>query len=331
MTATASATQAIAKLTFGDYWQQLTQQLEEAWPAGLAQFFRALPANQLKTIADAVSDGRHVRAHLLCLVNDALGGHIEDALPRALAIECIHAASLIHDDYVDNDNIRRQRPATWVLEGPRQAVLLGDLIFATAILRMAELSRADGLVMAETIATMAHGAYCELLEPDELSALLDCESPQTALYDQLVYLKTGTLFAAAAKLGAIAADASVETCTRAYRFGALFGEAYQIADDLDDIIALENNWRAASTKLQMLLPAFHYFYGNEFSTAWLKKENNASFHDWFKKESAALKTRMAHEITRRTDLAVHELEQFPVNLHTAWLRSAPQEILRKAL
>lgn len=331
MTASASATQALARLTFSDYWQQLTQQLEEAWPAGLAQFFRALPAGQIKTIADAVSDGRHVRAHLLCLVNDALGGHIEDALPRALAIECLHAASLIHDDYVDDDNIRHEGRAPWMFESPRHAMLLGDLIFATALLRMTELGRADGLVTAETIASMAHSAYCELLDPDELSALLECEPPQAALYDQLVYLKTGTLFAAAAKLGAIAADASVETCARAYRFGALFGEAYQIADDLDDIIALENNWRPASAKLQMLLPAFHYFYGNEFSTAWLKKENTAALQNWFKHESAALKTRMAHEITRRTDLAVHELEQFPVNLHTAWLRSAPQEILRKAL
>ena len=327
---TTSATSPMADTTFSVYWQQLTRYLEEAWPAGLTQFFQALPQAQIKTIAHAVGDGRRVRAHLLCLVNAALGGCIDDALPRALAIECIHAASLIHDDYVDQDNIRRLRPATWIVEGPRQAVLLGDIIFATAILRMVELSRDDGLVVAETIATMAHGAYRELLDPNELTERLDRKRPNMALYDQLIYLKTGTLFAAAAKLGAIAAGASDETCARSFRFGALFGEAYQIADDLDDIVALEDDWHAASRKLQCLLPAFLYFYDNEFSAAWLLKENSTTLQHWFKRESAILKTRMAREIARRTDLAVNQLEQFPANSHTAWLRFAPTEILRKS-
>lgn len=329
MSANAGTTAMISNITFDDYWQQLTNYLKETWSAGIAQFFQTLPQTQIKTIANVVGGGRHVRAHLLCLVNAALGGRIDNALPRALAIECIHAASLIHDDYVDQDNFRRQSPATWVLEGPRQAVLLGDIIFATAILRMTELSRADGLVTAETIATMAHGAYRELLDTNELHQLLNRDYPYTTIYDQLIYLKTGALFAAAAKLGAIAAGAEAETCARAFRFGALFGEAYQIADDLDDIVALETDWRKASGKLQFLLPAFHYFYGNEFSIAWLQSKNSASLQRWFQRKSLILKTRMSREITRRTNLAVSELTQFPANLHTAWLRSSPKVILRK--
>lgn len=329
ITLPAAAAQLATDAKFGNYWQQLTYRLEEAWPSGIAQFFQALPQAQIKTIADAVGDGQHVRAHLLCLVSTALGGRIEDAVPRALAIECIHAASLIHDDYVDQDRIRRRRGATWVVEGPRQAVLLGDIIFATAIQRMVELSRADGLVVAETIATMAHGAYRELLDPNELGALLNLERTQPGIYDYIVYLKTGTLFAAAAKLGAIAAGAAVEICARSFRFGALFGEAYQIADDLDDIVALEDDWHAASAKLPFLLPAFLYFYRDEFRAGWLKEENSASLHGWFKRESATLKVHMAKEVARRMDLAVNELEQFPNNLHTAWLRHAPKEILRK--
>ena len=330
MTPGVGATQPESDPPFREYWQQLTRRLEDAWPAGLAQFFQALPHTQIKTIAAAVGDGQHVRAHLLCLVNSALGGRSEDALPRALAIECIHAASLIHDDYVDQDRIRRQRRATWVVAGPRQAVLLGDIIFATAIQRMVELSRADGLVVAETIATMAHGAYRELLDPNELSTLQDSEHISPEIYERIIYLKTGTLFAAAAKLGAIAAAAPVEIGAHAFRFGALFGAAYQIADDLDDIIALENDWHAARAKLPFLLPAFLFFYRAEFCVAWMQDENNAALQSWFNRESTTLKARMVQEIARRTDLAINQLEPFPGNVHTAWLRYAPKEILRKS-
>lgn len=324
---------AVAQLNtttpFDANWQQITGHLEQAWPTWVGMFFHALPQTQMATIAAAVGDGRQVRAHLLCLVNAALGGHIDDALPRALAIECIHAASLIHDDYVDQDSVRRQRHATWVVEGPRRAVLLGDIIFATAIQRMVELSRADGMVVAETIATMAHGAYRELLNHDERSALLECERPPAEIYDRIVYLKTGSLFAATAKLGAIASGAPTETWAHAFRFGALFGEAYQIVDDLDDIVALEDDWHAASSKLPPLLPLFFYFGGDEFRATWTLKEPHVDLRRWFQRESSTLKMRMTEEIERRTNLAVHELDYFPDNIHTTWLRDTPREILRK--
>lgn len=329
MTPSVAVVQSNPSPTFDDYRQQLTCRLEHAWPTVIAAFFHTLPQAQIATIAATVGDGQHVRAYLLCLVNAALGGHIEDALPRALAIECIHAASLIHDDYVDQDVVRRQRHATWVVEGPRQAVLLGDIIFATAIQRMVELSRADGLVVAETIATMAHGAYRELLNPCELATLLDCAHSSTEMYDRIVYLKTGSLFAATAKLGAIASGAPTETWAHSSRFGALFGEAYQIADDFDDILALEDDWYAANTKLPPLLPAFLYFYGNEFRATWLQNEPRIALLRWFKRESSTLKMRMAQEIERRTDLAIRELDQFPDNIPTAWLRDAPKGILRE--
>jgi len=57
--------------------------------------------------------------------HEALGGGLESAIPRAIAVEFIQAATLIHDDFVDQDTLRRNRPAVWTVEGARRAVLIG--------------------------------------------------------------------------------------------------------------------------------------------------------------------------------------------------------------
>ena len=165
-----------------------------------------------------------------------------------MAIECVQAASLIHDDFIDGDTLRRDRPATWTVLGPRRAVLLGDVIFATALRRMAELGREDGVVLAKAIATMAAGAYQEPLALSELAQ--DAGLDAARLYPRLIYLKTGVLFGAAAQLGALAAAVSAPLAARAFEYGVWIGEAYQIADDVQDWLETppeaSRQWRTAA-------------------------------------------------------------------------------------
>ena len=170
--------------------------------------------------------------------------------------ECVHAASLIHDDLVDGDASRRNRPATWTTEGPRRAVLLGDLMFATALQRMVELSREDGLALAHSIGTMAAGAY---QEPLGLHDLAGAGAHRAALYPALISLKTGILFGTAARMGALAAGASAPVAAIAFVYGVRTGEAYQIADDLQDLIEPTADRPPTPQQLALLAPALWHF------------------------------------------------------------------------
>src|ERR1039457_6292380 len=109
--------------------------------------------------AKVLTGGKRIRGALVCLVTVTLGGALEDALPRAIALELIQTATLIHDDFVDQHEQRRDLPALWTLEGSRRAVLIGDIIFASAIQRMSELGREEGLIVSNAIAEVSRGAY----------------------------------------------------------------------------------------------------------------------------------------------------------------------------
>ena len=108
-----------------------------------------------------LAEGKRLRGSLTCLVAEALGGTLEQALPAALAVEVIQAASLVHDDFVDGDTLRRGRPAAWTLLSARRAVLLADLMFATAIEKMTQAGGREGETLAHAIAAMAQGAFQE--------------------------------------------------------------------------------------------------------------------------------------------------------------------------
>jgi hypothetical protein len=183
----------------------------------------------------ALSGGKKTRGTLLCLVNSTLGGSLERALPRATAIELIQTATLIHDDYVDQHPQRRNAPALWTLEGSRKAVLLGDVLFASAIHMMSEMGPEEGKIVASAIADVSRGAYQEPLDPVSLVEEIETGRVNGALYERIIHLKTGVLFGAACSLGATAAGADATRQQAWLRYGLRVGEAYQIADDLHEV------------------------------------------------------------------------------------------------
>ena len=316
-------------MDFLNYWSATRAQLDDEVVYQVPKFFRNLPAEQIEAVHQVLADGKRIRGCLVCLMSNALGGRIEDAIPRAVAIECIHAASLIHDDYVDNDTVRRNRPATWAVEGPRKAVLLGDIIFATAIQKMVEMSRDDGLVITQAIATMANGAYQELLDPVDLSRAVIEGSYRRELYNLIGYLKTGVLFGAASQLGAISAGASSERATLAFKFGARVGEAYQIADDLQEIVTLNAHSTDLPAKISVLAPVFLYFAEEmNLQVARFLGGREDDLQQWLKRARSLLETRMEEKIRICLDLAAQAIRDFPKNRYTRMLHVAPSEIIR---
>ncbi|UFS69900.1 polyprenyl synthetase family protein [Geomonas sp. RF6] len=208
-----------------------------------------------------LKSGKKMRGLLLCLVAETLGGELPAALPRAVAVELIHTASLIHDDFVDQHRFRRDHAALWSLDGARRAVLLGDVIFASAIRMMSELGREDGRIVSEAIAEVALGAYQEPLGVDALLGELKKGRVTKGVYRKLIHLKTAILFGAACELGAVAAKGGEEAARRWRQYGVKIGAAYQIADDLQEVELALQRGSVRADDLTALSPALLFFGG----------------------------------------------------------------------
>lgn len=293
---------------FTHYWGELRAELTARMSACTRVFFGDLSAPDVHTIEGVIRDGKKIRGCTVLAVCDALGGPIERALPTAVAIEYVHAASLVHDDIVDGDRTRRQRPAAWIVHGRRRAVLLGDVIFATALQRSAEIGREEVLTLSRAIAMVAAGAYKETLDARESATVLADGKRACSVYEQIIYLKTGALFAAAAELGAIAAEAAPPLRNAAFQFGARMGEAYQIADDLQDV--LDRSGAAARSAQELAIMATLH-----------------SHFDLPPNADAALVAAMKTEIRRRIALALQALVSFPEGSRVALLRALPAAIV----
>jgi len=186
--------------------------------------------------------GKRIRPILVLEFCRITGGDIEKALPAACAIEMMHTYSLIHDDLpcMDNDELRRGKPTNHVVYGECTAVLAGDALQAEAfgtILR-SELPAEQRAVCAEILADAAGidgicgGQYLDMvgenkeLTEDELS---DINSRKTA-----------AMLVAACRMGAAAAGGSEEKLDAAAQFGAALGMAFQLRDDILDVISTED-------------------------------------------------------------------------------------------
>lgn len=313
-----------ASTSFGDYWEATRARLDAEFDCRLPRFFDRQPAAVVAAVREVLAGGKRLRACLVCLLSEALGGTPAAAIPRALAVECVQAASLIHDDLIDGDTLRRNRAATWTIKGPRRAVLLGDLIFATALQRMAELGRDDALALGEAIGTMATGAYQEpLVPPDpEQDAIVDT----AGFYPQLIYLKSGVLFGTAARLGALAANASAPLAALAFEYGARTGEAYQIADDLQDLVGLATDGPTAAAQLPLIAPALRHFCAEVDlpRQAVLTPEIATRLRP-------RLRDRMLAAIESRLQQAMAAADQLPGGRYRVLLQTAPHDIMRTML
>jgi len=146
----------------------------------------------------------------------------------AAAVEFMHNATLLHDDVVDESDLRRGRPAARIIWGNQASVLVGDFLLGQAFMMMVETKDVDALgVLAKAAATMAEGEVFQLAKTRDLSTT-------PAEYDQVIHAKTATLFEAAAEVGAMVggADAAGREALRTY--GVELGNAFQLVDDVLD-------------------------------------------------------------------------------------------------
>ena len=179
----------------------------------------------------ATGPGKRLRPAIVLAAAEACGGTREAALAAAVALEMLHAYTLVHDDLpaMDDDDERRGRPTVHIAFGEAIAILAGDGLLTMAFELLAEL----GPRAADAVRVLARRAGArELL----LGQAIDLTAPPVGMaqIERLHAAKTGALFAAAGELGAIAAGAPAATCAALGRYGLAIGIAFQHADDRDD-------------------------------------------------------------------------------------------------
>jgi octaprenyl-diphosphate synthase len=175
--------------------------------------------------------GKRLRPMLLLLAARALGHRGPDAHQLAAVVEFIHTATLLHDDVVDESDLRRGRRTANAVFGNAASVLVGDFLYSRSFQLMVELDRMEVMrILADTTNQIAEG---------EVLQLLHVRNPDTdeAAYLRVVERKTAVLFAAATRLGALLAGADAATCDAMHDYGLNLGYAFQIADDVLDYAA----------------------------------------------------------------------------------------------
>jgi len=177
--------------------------------------------------------GKRLRPMLLLLAARALGHAGADAHQLAAVIEFIHTATLLHDDVVDESDLRRGRKTANALWGNAPSVLVGDFLYSRSFQLMVELDRIEVMrILADTTNAIAEG---------EVLQLLHVRNPDTdePAYLRVIERKTAVLFAAATRLGALLAGADGATQQKLHDYGMNLGYAFQIADDVLDYSADE--------------------------------------------------------------------------------------------
>ncbi len=256
-------------MNFQEFCKTIRSRLDDAIFEQLYLIMDNAEQSLLLHTREALGGGKKIRGCLTVLMSEALGGELDEVIPRAVAIELIQTASLIHDDFVDQDIVRRNLPATWTLIGARRAVLLGDIIFATAIRMMSAKSQEDGKVVSRAVALVSRGAFQEPLERPKLIHQIESDEFNTGLYEDIVHLKTGVLFGAACQLGAIAARADKKKQEKVTKYGIRIGEAYQIEDHLKEIKHHLHTLQMHPDQMALLTPTV-LFYKND-AVSWISK------------------------------------------------------------
>ena len=184
----------------------------------------------IRTIGDYIvgAGGKRMRPALLLMIAKALGYQGTHHHLLAAVVEFIHTATLLHDDVVDESDMRRGRSTANAVFGNAASVLVGDYLYSRSFEMMVETDKMQ-------IMSILSGATTIIAEGEVLQ-LMNVHDPEVSLerYLQVVRYKTAKLFEASAQVGAVIAGATPELEAAAAAYGRHIGTAFQLIDDVLD-------------------------------------------------------------------------------------------------
>ncbi len=181
--------------------------------------------------------GKMLRPAIVCLSALACGynGREDHHARVGAAVELFHLATLLHDDVVDQADLRRGRPTVNARWADDVAILFADYLYATVFDHALSVLNPEIVrVLSKTTQTMAEGEMYQIERRGEWLSVPD--------YYRIIRAKTACLFSAAAGLGVVLAGAPQERAQQLFEFGMRFGMAFQITDDALDYEAQGSSW-----------------------------------------------------------------------------------------
>ncbi|WP_345986429.1 polyprenyl synthetase family protein [Sulfurimonas sp. HSL-1656] len=174
---------------------------------------------------ETLSGGKRLRARLIMMI----AGESDASVTLAAVIELIHAASLLHDDVIDEAQLRRGTPSVNATEGSKQAVMLGDILYSKAFSELTQFDAQIAKTVADAVTSLSVG---EMMDVQMAKSFNEDDTR----YLQMLYLKTGVLIEAAAQSAAMLVGKNAEAYAL---YGKNLGVAFQIIDDILDIVSDE--------------------------------------------------------------------------------------------
>jgi octaprenyl-diphosphate synthase len=192
-------------------------------------------AGELSPLFDHLNarSGKLLRPGLVLLAGECFGPATDDHIRVAAMVEMIHHATLLHDDVIDNGHVRRGVPTVNRLWGNESAVLLGDFVLSRVFQMAADLDASVARIIARTAVRVCEGELRQVSHRRNWR-LTEAE------YIGIITAKSASFFSGCCRLGALLAHANEEHVEAAARFGLSAGIAFQIADDLLDVVGDES-------------------------------------------------------------------------------------------
>lgn len=182
--------------------------------------------------------GKRLRPAIVILAAEAVGSDINTVLPAAVAVELVHNFTLMHDDIMDRDDVRRGMPAVHVKWGESAAILAGDTLYSRAFEIISRMDN-DPVRIVKSIDVLAK-TCTEICEGQWLDVEFEHKDMVTEdEYLSMVEKKTAVLYGAACKIGALLGGSSLKMADQMYEFGRMIGIGFQIYDDVLDMMTPE--------------------------------------------------------------------------------------------
>jgi octaprenyl-diphosphate synthase len=193
----------------------------EAIERQIEHFISDLDDNTTKALYAKLPSGKRLRAKLILQI----AGSSLQAIKTAAIVELIHAASLLHDDVIDDANTRRNKPSLNALYGNKTAIMLGDILYSKGFFELNNISPKVAKIVSNAVTQLSLGELADI----ELSKSFN---PNRDLYLKMIYQKTASLMEASARAAANLAGKD----ERVYmKYGCNLGVAFQMIDDILDI------------------------------------------------------------------------------------------------
>lgn len=207
---------------------------------GISEMLPIIHPEELYKAARYLPDagGKRLRPAAVILAAEAVGSDLQTVLPAAVAVELVHNFTLVHDDIMDKDDVRRGMPAVHVKWGEPAAILAGDTLYSKAFEIITSMDNDPVRIvkcidlLARTCTEICEGQWLDV-EFEDMSIVSEEQ------YLQMVEKKTAVLYGAACKIGALLGGAPLDVADQMYEFGRMIGIGFQIYDDVLDIVTPE--------------------------------------------------------------------------------------------